>query len=311
MAALLFKRSIWIKMAIKAFLLRNISARKNPGIEMKPFIVTGPPRSGTSLLSALLARKTNVLVANEPVVVSDPCMEMGAPARLLRGYMVEMARKAVFEGKMSTKVDPTRTERPTTDTAHVGAVRSDVPVTIDRSLPLAVGVKHPISFMEFLEELTGGWPELKVIIIARDPIASIRSWRETSYGWQPALDDPKAGLWRRMYGQIPSCQTPLERRAHLWNLLIDRAEEVAGRYPSQVRMLRYEELVEKPAEVVSALYEHIGAPDAATPIDVRDVKPQSRPNFKGFTEDEVAMLKRVCGDRDERSRKARLAPAGA
>jgi len=306
MSALLFKRSIYVKMTIKAFLLRNISAHKRPGIVMKPFIVTGPPRSGTSLLSALLARKSNVLVANEPVVVSDPCLELGAPARLVRGYLTEMARKAVFEGKMSTKVDPTQTERPTTDTAHVGAVRSDVSITIDKNLPLAVGAKHPISFMEFLEELTSGWPALKVIIIARDPIASIRSWRETKYGWQPALDDRKAGLWRKMYEKIPACDTPLERRAHLWNLLIDRGMDVRERYPEQVVFLRYEELLEKPALVMNRLFSHIGAPHPEAPIDVSDVKPQSRPNFKGFTEEEIAMFQRVCGDRDAKSRALRL-----
>lgn len=299
-----FKRSLAIKMKIKSAQLRHIAARRDPGIEMRPFIVTGPPRSGTSLMTALLTRKTNVLVANEPVVVGDPLLAMGQPARLLKGYMVNMARKAVHEGTFTTKVDPDEVDRATTDTANRGALRSDITIELDRSLPLCTGIKHPVSFMEFLEELVTGWDQLQVIAIVRQPGPTIRSWRETTYGWQPGLDGPKEGLWRRMYGEIPRTDNPLARRAHLWKLMVDRAAHWARQRPQQVLFFRYEELLERPTEVMQRLFEHIRAPHPEAPIDVSDVQPQNRPAYKGFTDEEAAVIESICGETDRATREA-------
>ncbi|MCL4196094.1 MAG: sulfotransferase [Phycisphaerales bacterium] len=304
MARLKFRSSLVLKMRLRAFWLRTIESGRDPGIEIKPFILTGPPRSGTSLLTALLTRKGNVLVANEPVVVGDPLLARGKPARLLRGYIHSLARQAVQRGTMPTKVDRRDPSRPTTDTAHHGATRRDVAVRIDRARPLCVGVKHPISFMEYLGELVHGWSQLKVIVLARDPVLTIRSWRETTYGWQPGLDDPGKGLWRRMYAEIPADVSPLEKRAHLWNLLVERGEKYAASHPSQVRLLRYETLLADPAATMRALFAHIGADQPEEPIDVSDVRPQEHASYKGFSEDEVQMIQRLCGPTDRRTRGA-------
>lgn len=289
-------------MRLKAFWLRAIESGRNPGIPIKPFILTGPPRSGTSLLSALLTRKSNVVVVNEPVVVGDPFMARGQPARLLCGYMNSIARQIVTKGTMPTKVDQKDPSRPTTDTAHHGAVRRNVPVNIDRALSLCVGVKHPISFMEFLGELVADWPELKVIVLMRDPVLTIRSWRETTYGWQPGLDDPTKGLWRRIYGQVPRDTSPLEKRAHLWKLLVERGEQFASSHPQQVMLQRYEGLLADPAGAMARLFEHIDAAKPGEPIDVADVRPQQHTTYKGFSDEEVAMIQRICGEADQRTR---------
>jgi hypothetical protein len=303
-ARLKFRPSLILKMRLRALWLRAVEAKRSPGIEISPFILTGPPRSGTSLLTALLTRKGNVLVANEPVVVGDPLLARGDPAQLLRGYINSIARQAVQRGTMSTKVDRKDPSRPTTDTAHHGSKRRNVPVTIDRSRPLCVGVKHPISFMEFLRELVEGWPQLKVIVLVRDPVLTIRSWRETTYGWQPGLDDSSKGLWRRMYAEIPAEAPPLAKRAHLWKLLVQRGETYAASHPSQVMLLRYESLLADPAVTMRSLFAHIGAARPDDPIDVSDVRPQQHASYKGFTDEEVRMIQDICGETDHRTRSA-------
>jgi len=304
MARLKFRSSLVLKMRLRALWLRAIESRRHPGIEIKPFILSGPPRSGTSLLTALLTRKPNVLVANEPVVVGDPLLARGDPARLLRGYINSIARQAVQRGTMPTKVDRKDPSRPTTDTAHHGSRRRNLPVQIDRDQPLCIGVKHPISFMEFLRELVEGWPQLKVIVLVRDPVLTIRSWRETTYGWQPGLDDPSKGLWRRMYADVPAADSPLARRAHLWNLLVQRGEKYAASHSSQVTLLRYESLLADPAATMRSLFAHIGAARPDDPIDLSDVHPQQHASYKGFTEDEVRMIQSICGETDRRTRSA-------
>ncbi|GEM_PF-5200054 len=289
-------------MRLKAYWLRAVESNRDPGITIKPFILTGPPRSGTSLLSALLTRKPNVVVVNEPVVVGDPLMARGQPAQLLRGYMNSIARQIVTRGTVPTKVDQKDPSRPTTDTAHRGSVRRDVKIDIDQSQPLCVGVKHPISFMEFLGELVEGWPELKVIILARDPVLTIRSWRETKYGWQPGLDDPSQGIWRRMYDEVPADASPLAKRAHLWKLLVERGERYRASHPSQVTIQRYEGLLADPAATMARLFTHIGASNPNEPTDVSDVRPQQHTDYKGFTDEEVRMIQSICGETDKRTR---------
>lgn len=289
-------------MRLKAYWLRKVESNRDPGITIKPFILTGPPRSGTSLLSALLTRKPNVVVVNEPVVVGDPLMARGQPAQLLHGYMNSIARQIVTRGTVPTKVDQKDPSRPTTDTAHRGSVRRDVKIDIDKSQPLCVGVKHPISFMEFLGELVEGWPGLKVIILARDPVLTIRSWRETNYGWQPGLDDPSQGIWRRMYDDVPADAPPLAKRAHLWKLLLERGQRYSASHPSQVIIQRYEGLLADPVATMARLFTHIGASHPDTPMDVSDVRPQQHTDYKGFTDEEVQMIQSICGEADKRTR---------
>ena len=304
-ARLQFKPSLVLKMRLRALWLRAVESGRDPGIEIKPFILTGPPRSGTSLLSALLARKANVVVVNEPVVVGDPLLARGNPARLLRGFMNSIARQIVRQGTMPTKVDRKDPSRPTTDTAHRGSVRRDMSVVIDQARPLCVGVKHPISFMEFLGELVEAWPELKVIVLARDPVLTIRSWRETTYGWQPGLDDRRMWIWRRIYREVPADATPLAKRAHLWKLLVERGEKYRASHPSQVIVQRYEALLADPAAAMARLFTHIGADRPGEPIDVSDVRPQQHTSYKGFTDEEVSMIQSICGDADQRTRGGR------
>ncbi len=295
MGKLAFKSSLILKLRLRAAWLRHVEARRNPGMAYSPFLLTGPPRSGTSLLTALMARKPNVLVVNEPVVVGDPLMKRGRPVDLVRGYMNLVVREALATGTMMTQVDPESPGQSTTDTANRGAVRYRVNVDVDRSRPLCVGIKHPIPFMECLEELVTGWPELKVLISIRDPLPTIRSWRETGYGWQPGLDDPRFAHGRRLYRMVPATDNELERRAHLWRILVEQAKEWGEKRPQQVHVFRYERLLAHPAETMSELFSFIGAPDSAAPIDVSDVRPQSRDRYKGLTGEESELIERVVG----------------
>ena len=293
---------IW-RFRIKAFRHRWLSTLRSPGLDLRPFIVTGPPRSGTSLLTALLTRKPNVLVVNEPVVVSDLTFAEYDPAKLLRGYFYHTARVAAKHGKLRTKVDPDSPDKPTTDTANRGYARDDVTVEIDRTKPLAIGVKHPQTFMEFLEPICNGWPELKVICAIREPGPTIRSWRETTYGWDPQIDDKTKGIWRRYYELVPSDVTdPLAKRAHVWRILVERAHEWQQKRPEQVLISRYEDLVQNPIESLARMFRHVDAHEPDAPIECSDVQHQNRPSYRGFTEEEAAMIESICSDANQKTR---------
>lgn len=291
---------VW-KFRIKAFRHRWLSTLRKPGIDVQPFLVTGPPRSGTSLLTALLTRKPNVLVVNEPIVVSDLTFVEYDPAELLKGYFNHTARRAVTRGLLKTKVDPDHPHHSTTDTANRGYARNDVPVRIDPTRPLAIGVKHPQTFMEFMQEICDAWPELRIVCAVRDPGPTIRSWRETRFGWDPQIDDPSQGIWRRYYELIPIEVTdPLEKRAHVWRILAERSLEFSEKYPGRVMISRYEDLVRNPAESLARIFRHIGTDHPEESVDTSDVQHQDRPNYRGFTESEAAMIERICASVNSR-----------
>ena len=292
-------KQIW-RFRIKAFRHRWLSLMNKPGFTVQPFIVTGPPRSGTSLLTALLTRKPNVLVVNEPVVVSDLTFVDYDPVKLLKGYYNYTANRAVGKGLLKTKVDPDSPDKSTTDTAARGYSRNDIPVCVDKSRPVVIGVKHPQTFMEFLQPICEGWPELKVICAMREPGPTIRSWRETGFGWDPQIDDKTKGIWRRYYELIPKdISDPLEKRAHVWRILAKRAQRFARERSEQVMISRYEELVRNPTESLARLFRHIGADQPDEAVDVSDVRVQDRPNYRGFTKEEGEMIERVCGESAE------------
>ncbi len=294
---------VW-KFRLKAAQHRWLHSMSKCGeAEVRPFLVTGPARSGTSLLTALLTRKPNVLVVNEPVVVSDLTFVEYDPARLLKGYVGYTAHRAITTGRLKTKVDPDSPDKPTTDTANRGYARNDVPVEVDASKPLAIGIKHPQTFMEFLDEIWDGWPELKVICAIRDPGPTIRSWRETGFGWDPQIDDPSQGIWRRYYEQIPADVTdPLVKRAHVWRIQVERACAWAKERPEQFLISRYENVVANPALAMAKLFHHVEAADPDDPMDVSDVQPQGRAEYRGFTDEEAQMIESICGESNSRAK---------
>ena len=52
---------------------------------------------------------------------------------------------------------------------------------------------------------------------------------------------------------------------------------------------------------MARLFRHIRAPMPDEPIDVSDVRPQKHASYKGFTEEEAAMIEDVCGEANQRS----------
>jgi len=288
-----FRRALKVKAS--SFWYREIESRRPPKTPLRPFAVTGPPRSGTSLMAAVLSRKpVNVAVINEPLVLHEKLLVTGKPATLVRGYCNATARQAIKTGTIINKVDPKSQDKLTTDTWNVGSVRRPVPIKIDTNKPICIGVKQPLPFMDFMPALCDGWSDLKMIVMVREPGPTIRSWRETTFGWQPALDNPNEGQYLPVYDRVPKCDHPLERRAHAWRLIVEDAVKEAEKRPAQILIVRYEQLLESPQSTIAKIYQYIGADTPDEQIDVSDVKPQKREQYKGFTEEEKEMIEKIC-----------------
>lgn len=272
---------------------RHVTLRRGMPKGVRPFILTGPPRSGTSLLAALVSRKPNVIAVNEPRQLWESRLKNSDPNLLLRGCLAAAAQRAIRRGEIVTKTSAEG--EPTTDTFNRGSAVRAVPVHIDPDEPLCAGLKGVLIFMNRLEQFRKGWPELKVVIILRDPAATIRSWRH-SFGWQPQLDDPNAGEKFALHARVPKEGTPFERRAHMWRLLRNEALAQVEAAPEQVRLIRYEDLLNRPRETMIDVFRHIGAERPEDPIDLSDVRPQKRPQYEDFTDEELAAIRRICAE---------------
>lgn len=274
---------------------RGVVLRRERDERLRPFIVTGPPRSGTSLLSAVLSRKPNVIVLNEPKQLEGARLTAADPATLLRGCIVSAGHRAVRTGTVINKADPSNPNAPTTDTFNKGSVRCPVPVSLATDKPFAIGAKITMPFIDAMDELCDGWSDLRVIAIIREPLATINSWRN-SFGWQKGLDDPKAAPRFRLHDLVPEDDDPLKRRAYLWKLTVESLFDQARRRPGVVHLMRYENFLGNPAEMTSEAVAHVGCPMPETPIDLSDVRKQTRPKYAKLSDDDVAMISEICGN---------------
>ena len=272
---------------------RFITLKRKPLANMRPFIVAGPPRSGTSLLCTLLNSKSNIIISNEPKQITGKRFALADPTTLLKGFLNETTHRAVKKRKILNKVDPHNPDKLTADTFNTGSARQFVPVNINPDLPLIVGVKAPTPLFDNLKTFCTNWPDLKALIIIRDPLRTINSWRN-SFGWQPALDDPKAGPQLNFYKSIPPCNSPLEKRAHLWRIMAEIAIKRKQQFPHAVALIQYENLLADPQNQITRAAKHLGAPNPDQKIDTSFVRPQSRPNYKNLNENEISTIKNIC-----------------
>lgn len=259
---------------------------------LRPFIVTGPSRSGTSLMTALLNRLPNAVAINEPPRLFAHRLGAGAATDQLRSFIIDTANDAVRRHSVLNKTDDEAPRRLSTDTFHSGQSFHRVPVTVRPDAPLAVGVKATLPFVEHLHAFCAEWPELRAVVMLRDPIATIRSQRQT-FGWQQAAPDPRSGRYQfSMLRAVDPNADALTMRAQFWAASVERVVEAVRQWPEQVRIVRYERLLEQPARVLGAIAEFVGLSDVdVNRIDLTDVKPRNRRGqYDDFSVEEMASI---------------------
>jgi len=99
------------------------------------------------------------------------------------------------------------------------------------------------------------FPGAKVLYLARHPIDVVTSF------WRRAQDDPQAAGWAAV--DVDSFVQRYRRNVAL-------AQGWAERRPGQVRLLRYEDLVDDPDGVLEALLQFVDAPFAPDAVTGED-----------------------------------------
>lgn len=228
---------------------------RKKNLQQCDFLITGIPRSGTSLLCKLLSQQKNWLILNEPkevVPYLQSRQDASAVALMHREYRLRVLLGDPIENKV-------RDGELVDDTAQ-GDQRLLYHPDV-RGRFFRMGSKNTLAYLAALSHLQEiGWP---VVAMVRHPLDSLASWENTFSHLRDALPQQLPLARGDFYGwagwqcaalnEIEVEQEASLRRVLLWRML---ARTIIGQ--SGVHVWRYEDLLIKPREHICVLRSELG-----------------------------------------------------
>jgi hypothetical protein len=223
----------------------------------RPLIIGGCPRSGTTLLRALLDNHPGIAVPAESNFVIPLWQRRRAHGDLRR----ESARRAIGEwifleeghgGKrIRGKVDPQEAvARVVAAPPTLGSLfEACFALYAERTGKPRWGDKRP-RYATFVRMVFDLWPDAQFVNVIRDPRAAVASM--LPLGWDPP-------------------EVALEASIANWELAVSRVDDFAGKLrPDQLLDIRYEDLVRDAAPVLERVCAFAGLDDAVDEMLLAD-----------------------------------------
>ena len=232
-------------------------------LEGRDFLVTGIPRSGTSLLCKLLSKQSNWLMLNEPseaIPYLQERMDASGITLLHRQYRERVLLGQPIENKV-------RGDEMIEDTA-LGDERQLYHPAV-RGRYFRMGSKNTLAYMASLNHLQRlNWP---IVAMVRHPLDSLGSWENTFNHLREALPDqlpltrPEfygwAGWQRAALTEMGNQSDAALRRVLLWRLLAQTLLAQPG-----IHLWFYEAFVDAPRDHIRQLRRSLGAPGSGPRI---------------------------------------------
>jgi len=247
---------------------KPLSASTAPMPDPRNVLLTGIPRSGTTLAGALIDSLPDTVCISEPPwhwhrasggkldIGPDPDGSVFARwlvgdfvamrAKLLRGETVQ-DRRAADAAPLTNYHDAGSAGAAASTTRHFS--RSGL------SANFTLAVKHNGPYLTALQQLL----ELEwftVVAIVREPVAVIHSWRSLNLPVSRGRMHDAARCWPELE-QATSHGSVLERQVRIYDLICERLHRLRER----IHIVPYEAMVEQPALLSQA----IGATTACAP----------------------------------------------
>jgi len=154
---------------------------------MRNVLITGTPRSGTTLLCSLLNKLPDTVALHEPMNVWEfpKCPDAAAIADVIERFCSD-TRKSLLEkgiavskhvgGLIPDNVAADQVNRSGTRLRHTehGPVRIEKPLSED----FALAIKHPVAFTALLETLVN---RFECVAIIRNPLSMLASWNSLAW----------------------------------------------------------------------------------------------------------------------------------
>ena len=261
---------------LPSFRRRSISDEKIA----RDFLITGLPRSGTSMLCNLLHQGKDVVVVNEPQEVFAALQHDERCLPLARFYR-ELRTKVLLQQGIQNKLDDKG--RVIEDTKTKDSRQLYYP-TVD-SPQFFLGTKNPLAYLTRLRMLCDAFPDMPKIVTVRDPFHLINSWKAsfahlrdidlTTIPFTDTADELLDGMQRK-YLQAVRRETFLPARRALY---LRYLAALIHRDKHRVLVVRYEDLASFPQRELKRVTDYLGMqaldrrifstvrPPTATPCD--------------------------------------------
>lgn len=205
----------------------------------KDFILTGPPRSGTTLACHLLNKLPDVVALHEPMNLSHfPSKAQGIDS--VHSFIAEMRNSLIREGRALSKVSSEGIPDnpfPQTEGGRRESIVSKQWVTFEKPLSpdFKLIIKHNAHFTYLLPALADRYPCAAVI---RNPVSVIASWNTIQAPVAQGLVHVLRTLDPALYAELEAIPNILDRQVRLLDSLF-----ACYSNENRVTIIRYEEMV--------------------------------------------------------------------
>lgn len=241
----------------KSLITRSLSKVLRTIQSNDDFIVTGIPRSGTSLMCSLISEHSN----------NSYCFnEIHYDVKTLPYFFWDMRRNLQKGKPIPNKVD--KEENITTDTNRIDFEIKEVK-TKSLSGEIKLGSKVTIPYLNNIKNLINR--EYTILILVRDPLYTLASWN--SEGVDIPESNPKSnnseGRW-----DVPNLNTEnkLIKQSQIWNYYANLIYSVRD----DVLIIRYEDLTENQIETIKEIEKKIGVNIDTNNIELKNYNMSSR-----------------------------------
>ncbi len=241
---------------------------------MKTLLLTGVPRSGTTLTGALLNRLPDVLAISESIVFGGLDTRPEA-LRTISGFVQGVREAALRDG-----IAPTKTDGDWTSDNFVGPPKTDggirpragsvqaLPIGKALSPDFLLCIKQPALFTALAEELSQQYPLAAII---RSPLAVLASWQTVDFHIQDGRMPQAERLDPDLAARLASIGDRLDRQVELiaWFLA------TYAKLPEK-RVFRYEDLVLDPRSQLRPMIEASRPVLQAAAHEIKQQAPEDR-----------------------------------
>jgi hypothetical protein len=249
---------------------------------MPDLIITGIPRSGTTLAAAIVDQSFDAFCLSEP----DSHVELMQTAKDVDDFIARLgrdfdaARQALLAGRAVS--DKRGSDGgPVTDyfaDARVGRRREPIFALCNVSRPglspdFVLGAKHNALYAAVLPHIVATG-RFRVVALVRDPVAVLRSWRSldlpVSQGRLPAGER----FWPELAALTHSNMELHEKQIRIYDLLCRRFADLSH----GIKVVHYEALISDPAQLLAAAGARASTSQSTVTVrPLRAVKYESTP----------------------------------
>ena len=233
-------------------------------------LITGTPRSGTTLVCHLLNRLPDVVALHEPMKVrtfarlsrpDEVCAEVATfcAEQLLSIHQRKRAISKQAEGVV--RDNPIGAERSGTGLRQQIDAKGEVVIEKELAQDFMLAVKHTSAFAGVLGQIASCFP---VYAIVRNPLATLASWGTVDIAIQSGRSPNAERLDPELEARLAAIDNGLDRQIHLLSWFYEQFR----RYLPERAIIHYETIVSTGGRAVSVV--HPGAAGLAEPLSSRN-----------------------------------------